>query len=44
MENELTFKHDVSDEVKDLIHQLLNAVPEQRPTIDQISKHPWMMS
>lgn len=43
MENELRFKHDVSDEVKDLIHQLLNAVPEKRPTIDQISKHPWMM-
>jgi len=43
MENELTFKHDVSDEVKDLIHQLLNATPEQRPSIEQISKHPWMM-
>lgn len=44
MENKLTFKHHVSDEVKDLIKQLLHTNPEKRPTLDQVMKHPWMSS
>lgn len=33
---------DVSPECKDLICKILVAEPENRPTIDQILKHPWL--
>jgi len=42
MENKLSFKHHVSDEVKDLIKQLLHPNPEKRPTVEQILSHQWM--
>ena len=32
-----------SDELKDLINRLLSYEPEERPTLDQIRQHPWMV-
>jgi len=33
----------ISDEVKDLIHCILEANVERRYTVEQITKHPWML-
>ncbi|CAG5082941.1 Oidioi.mRNA.OKI2018_I69.PAR.g10241.t1.cds [Oikopleura dioica] len=41
IENQLHFKHSISDSALDLIRCLLQSDPEQRPPLEQILLHPW---
>ncbi|CBY34762.1 unnamed protein product [Oikopleura dioica] len=41
IENQLHFKHGISEEAHDLIQCLLQSDPEQRPQLEHILTHPW---
>jgi len=42
--NQYTFPESatISDEARDLITRILNGDPSKRPTIEEITKHPWL--
>jgi serine/threonine protein kinase len=43
VENSPNYKHQITPEAKHLVMWLMSTNPKERPTIHEISSHPWLV-